>query len=109
MTAHPYIFGRNHDDRKIEARRAVIVRALCLLFSSCAPPGSGLQSYAQVAAPAPGMARVWFVGTSDPQEQFGDPIIFANAQLLGRAIPGVVFYHDCPPGSLIPSQCKVTA
>ena len=84
--------------------------AICAFsVSSCAPPGSGLQSYAQVAAPAPGMARVWFVGTSDPQKQFGDPIIFANAQLLGRAIPGVVSYHDCPPGSLIPSPCKVTA
>jgi len=53
------------------------------LFSSCAPPGSGLQSDAQIAAPAPGTARVWFVRTSDPQEQFLDPIIFANGQQLG--------------------------
>ena len=69
------------------------------LFSSCAPLEGGLQSYAQVAAPAPGTARVWFVRTSDPQEQFGDPIIFANGQQLGRAVPGVAFYHDFPPGS----------
>jgi len=74
--------------------------AICAFsVSSCAPPGSGLLSYAQVAAPAPGTARVWFVRTSDPQEQFGDPIIFANGQQLGRAVPGVAFYHDFPPGS----------
>ena len=79
---------------------ALSLLGLCaFLFSSCAPPGSGLQSYAQVAAPAPGTARVWFVRTSDPQEQLGDPIIFANGQQLGRAVPGVAFYHDFPPGS----------
>src|SRR5207247_9311846 len=48
------------------------------LLTSCAPPASGVQSYAPVAAPAPGTARVWFVRTKDPQEQFGDPIISAN-------------------------------
>ena len=68
--------------------------AICAFsVSSCAPPGSGLQSYAQVAAPAPGTARVWFVRTSDPQE-FGDPIIFANDQQLGGAMPGVALYND---------------
>src|SRR5262245_11395431 len=75
---------------------------LCaFLVSSCAPPGSGLQSYAQVAAQPPGTARVWFVRTSDPQEQFGDPIIFANGQQLGRAMPGVAFYRDFPPGTYV--------
>ena len=69
------------------------------LLTSCAPPGSGLQSYVQVAAQPPGTARVWFVRTSDPQEQFGDPIIFANGQQLGRALPGVAFYHDFPAGT----------
>ena len=70
-----------------------------LCFLPVPPLEGGLQSYAQVAAPAPGMARVWFVRTSDPQEQFGDPIIFANGQQLGRAVPGVAFYHDFPPGT----------
>jgi hypothetical protein len=42
---------------------------------------------------------VWFVHTKDPQEQFGDPIIYANGQQLGRALPGVAFYHDSPPGT----------
>jgi hypothetical protein len=73
---------------------------LCvLLLPSCAPPGSGLQSYAPVAAPAPGTARVWFVRTKDPQEQFGDPIIYANGQQVGRSVPGIAFYHDYPPGT----------
>ena len=73
---------------------------LCLLpLPSCAPAGSGLQSYAPVAAPAPRTARVWFVRTKDPQEQFGDPIIYANGQQVGRSIPGIAFYHDFPPGA----------
>jgi hypothetical protein len=73
---------------------------LCVsLLASCAPPGSGVQSYAQVAAPAPGTARVWFVRTKDPQEQFGDPIIYANGQQVGRSVPGIAFYHDFPPGT----------
>jgi hypothetical protein len=71
----------------------------CLLpLPSCAPAGSGLQSYAPVAAQAPGTARVWFVRTKDPDEQYGDPIIYANGQQVGRSIPGIAFYHDFPPG-----------
>jgi hypothetical protein len=66
---------------------------------SCAPQGSGLQAYAPVAAQAPGMARVWFLRTKDPQEQFGDPIIYANGNQIGRSIPGVAFYRDFPPGT----------
>ena len=37
--------------------------------------------------------------TNDPQEQFGDPIIYANGNQIGRAIPGVAFYKDFPPGT----------
>ena len=69
-----------------------------LPLPSCAPAGSGLQSYAPVAAPAPGTARVWFLRTKDPQEQYGDPIIYANGNQVGRSIPGIAFYHDFPPG-----------
>jgi hypothetical protein len=73
---------------------------LCVsLLPSCAPPGSGLQSYAQVAPPAPGTARVWFVHTKDPEEQFGDPIIYANGQQVGRSVAGIAFYHDFQPGT----------
>jgi hypothetical protein len=70
-----------------------------LPLPSCAPAGSGLQSYASVAAQAPGSARVWFVRTKDPEEQYGDPIIYANGQQVGRSIPGIAFYHDYPPGT----------
>ena len=69
------------------------------LLSSCAPSGSGLQSYAPVAAQGPGTARVWFLRTKDPQEQFGDPIIYANGHEIGRSVPGIAFYHDFPPGT----------
>ena len=68
---------------------------------SCADPGGGsaLQSYAPVAAQPPGTARVWFMHTNDPQEQFGDPIIYANGNQVGRSIPGIAFYKDFPPGT----------
>ena len=70
-----------------------------LPLPSCAPPGSGVQSYASVAAQPPGTARVWFVHTKDPQEQQGDPIIYANGQQVGRSVAGIAFYHDFPPGT----------
>jgi hypothetical protein len=68
---------------------------------SCAPAGGGsaLQAYAPVAPPAPGTTRVWFLHVNDPQEQAGDPIIYANGNPVGRSIPGIAFYHDFPPGS----------
>jgi hypothetical protein len=70
-------------------------------LSSCAPGGGGsaLQAYAPVAPPAPGTARVWFMHVNDPQEQAGDPIIYANGTPVGRSIPGIAFYHDFPPGT----------
>jgi hypothetical protein len=68
---------------------------------SCATGGGGsaLQAYAPVAPQPPGTARVWFMHTNDPQEQAGDPIIYANGNPLGRSIPGVAFYRDFPPGT----------
>ena len=85
------------------ARRNLIAAAalgLCAApLVSCAPGESGLQSYAPVTAQPPGTARVWFVRTKDPEEQFGDPIIYANGQQVGRSVPGVAFYHDFPPGT----------
>jgi hypothetical protein len=68
------------------------------LLPSC-NPSTGVQSYAPVAAPAPGMARAWFLRTNDPQEQHGDPIIYANGNQVGRSVPGIAFYHDFPPGA----------
>jgi hypothetical protein len=70
-------------------------------LSSCAPGGGGsaLQAYAPVAPPAPGTARVWFMHVNDPQEQAGDPIIYANGTPVGRSVPGIAFYHDFPPGT----------
>jgi hypothetical protein len=37
--------------------------------------------------------------TNDPQEQAGDPIIYANGNQIGRSIPGIAFYKDFPPGT----------
>src|SRR5215469_1184992 len=74
----------------------------CLLpLVSCAPGGGGsaLQAYAPIAAQPPGTARMWFMHTNDPQEQAGDPIIYANGNQIGRSIPGIAFYKDFPPGT----------
>lgn len=81
---------------------ALIFLGFCVsLLPSCGPPGGGraLQAYAPVAAQPPGTARVWFMRTKDPTEQFGDPIIYANGNPVGRSIPGIAFYHDYPPGT----------
>jgi hypothetical protein len=79
---------------------ALAFLGFCLLpLLSCASPSSGVQSYAAVAPPAPGTARVWFLRTTDPEEQYGDPIIFANGNQIGRSVPGIAFYHDFAPGT----------
>jgi hypothetical protein len=79
---------------------ALALLGLCVSpLVSFAPPGSGLQSYAPVAAQAPGTARVWFVHTKEPQEQLGDPIIYANGRQVGRSVAGIARYHDFPPGT----------
>jgi len=71
------------------------------LLPSCAPPGGGsaLQAYAPVSPQPPGTARVWFLHVNDPQQQAGDPIIYANGNQIGRSVPGIAFYRDFPPGS----------
>src|SRR5215472_2592482 len=82
------------------ALTALALLGLCVPFLlSCAPPGSGLQTYAQVAPQPPGTARVWFMRTRDPQEQQGDPMIYVNDQPVGRSVGGIAFYHDYPPGT----------
>jgi len=80
---------------------ALAFLGFCLLplLPACAPSGSALQSYAPASAQAPGTARVWFLRTKDPQEEFGDPIIYANGNQIGRSIPGIAFYRDFPPGT----------
>jgi len=70
-----------------------------LMLPSCAPPSTGGTPIAQIPAITPGMARVWFLRTRDPQEAFGDPIIYANGAAVGRSDPGIAFYHDYPPGT----------
>jgi hypothetical protein len=74
---------------------ALTLLGFCLSpLLSCAPSGGAVQSYAPASPLAPGMARVWFLRTNDPQEQFGDPIISANGNQVGRSVPGIAFYHD---------------
>ena len=87
---------RNHD---IIALGLLGFSVLPLLSCASSGGGSALQSYAAVAPQPPGTARVWFMHVNDPQEQAGDPIIYANGNQIGRSIPGVAFYKDFPPGT----------
>ena len=88
--------------RKYQLMALVLLGYCVSPLLSCAPPGSGLQSYASVAAQPPGTARVWFMRVKDPQElEQGDPIIYGNGKPVGRSIPGIAFYHDYPPGTYI--------
>src|SRR6516164_3698142 len=86
---------------KCRLRTLALLGFWLLPLVSCAPGGGGsaLQAYAPIAAQPPGTARVWFLRTNDPQEQAGDPIIYANGNQVGRSIPGIAFYHDFPPGT----------
>jgi len=86
---------RKHD----QIAPILAVFCLLLLLSSCAPPSTGAAARAQIPTIAPGTARVWFMRTTDPEEQFGDPIIFANGNAVGRSQPGIAFYRDFPPGN----------
>jgi hypothetical protein len=72
----------------------------CLLgFPACAPQPGEAVSQAQIPGIAPGMARVWFMRDTDPQEQQGEPIIYGNGQAVGRSEPGTAFFRDFPPGA----------
>jgi hypothetical protein len=85
--------------RKYRPIGAALVGFCLLMLPSCAPPSTGATPEAQIPAIAPGTARVWFVHTRDPQEQFGDPLIYANGNQVGRSQPGIAFYHDFAPGT----------
>ena len=79
---------------------APILLGFCLLgFPACAPQPGESFSHAQIPAIAPGMARVWFMRDTDPQEQQGEPIVHINGQAVGRSEPGTAFFRDLPPGS----------
>jgi hypothetical protein len=86
----------------IRTHHLIVLLGLAVpLLPSCAPPSTGAAARAQIAAIAPGTARVWFMRTTDPEEQFGDPIIYANGSPVGRSQPGIAFYHDFPPGNYV--------
>ena len=80
-------------------RRALL--GVCLLApAACAPPGDVPRAQAQIPALAPGMARVWLLRDTDPEEvEAGTPIIYANGQPIARSEPGAASYRDLPPGT----------
>ena len=76
---------------------------LCLAaFAGFAPPAIAVAAEAPAAAPAPGMARVWFLrpaGSVNGNVWAAAPMISANGAPIGDIPAGAEFYRDFRPGT----------
>src|SRR6201997_4711268 len=76
---------------------------LCLAaFAGFAPPAIAVAAEPPAAAPAPGMARVWFLrpaGSSNGNVWAAAPMIYANGASIGDIPEGAEFYRDFRPGT----------
>ena len=67
-----------------------------LLFAPAAP--AQVPQTGQSAAPAPGMARIWFYREMAPYATQATPYVRLNGAIVGVSRPGGSFYRDVPPG-----------
>ena len=79
-------------------RRPWLVAAagLLLAIAGCAQPPAAAPYLS--AAPAPGMARIWFYRDMNPNEILATPLIRLNGAVAGVSEPGGAFYRDVAPG-----------
>jgi len=85
--------------RKTPSRRVGIAGLRCLAAAFLRRlPGAGCNPTPRLRRRHRGWRGCGLCGPRTP-EQFGDPIISANGQQVGRSVPGVAFYHDFPPGT----------
>jgi hypothetical protein len=77
------------------------VLGLCLVGLAGHPPeADAAAEAAQVPAPAPGVARVWFLRPSDYLHIAGaDPVVYANGMPIGDIPANIDFYRDFPAGT----------
>jgi hypothetical protein len=82
-----------------------LLLALCVVtVANCAPEATVTSSQAQIPAPAPGVARVWFLrGWDAPSGQnfvyAAAPEVYANGAPLGDLRVGTSFFRDFAPGT----------
>jgi hypothetical protein len=72
-----------------------------IALAGCAPQSSTAGPKTQIAAMAPGTARVWFLRQPDPiggNVEAARPMVFANGVPVSQIQEGTAFYHDLPPG-----------
>jgi hypothetical protein len=72
------------------------VGLLLLATAGCARPPAAAPYLS--AAPAPGMARIWFYRDMNPNEILATPLIRLNGAVAGVSEPGGAFYRDVAPG-----------
>ena len=89
MRIMKYLRGRIMRIMKYHRIRLALFGVCLLAPAACAPPGDVPRPQAQIPALAPGMARVWLLRDTDPEEvEAGTPIIYANGQpIAGRIEP----------------------
>ena len=89
MRIMKYLRGRIMRIMKYHRIRLALLGVCLLAPAACAPPGDVPRPQAQIPALAPGMARVWLLRDTDPEEvEAGTPIIYANGQpIAGRIEP----------------------
>ena len=80
----------------------LVLLGLCFVaFASLAPPVEAAAE-PQVAALAPGMARVWFLrptASLNGNVWAASPVIYANGASIGDIAAGAEFYRDFRPGT----------
>ncbi len=80
--------------------RALLAASLPLTVGTdAATAATVMQSTAQIAPPAAGLARVWVLRQWDPINMVGDPMVFANDTPLAPAVAGTAYYRDLQPGT----------
>jgi hypothetical protein len=69
---------------------------LLLAMAGCAQPPPAAPYLA--AAPAPGMARIWFYRDLNPNDVLAEAYIRLNGAVAGVSVAGGAFYRDVAPG-----------
>ncbi|MBV9199493.1 MAG: hypothetical protein JO320_18520 [Alphaproteobacteria bacterium] len=73
-----------------------------LALGGCANPSAPGGSPAQTPPLGAGMARIWVLRQTDPEQgnfEAARPTVFANGAPLGESQEGTAFFHDLPPGT----------
>jgi len=88
--------------RKYRLAVGALLGLALILFAECAPKATGITAATPIPAIEPGMARVWFVRSSDAPRgdvQAAAPMVFANGSPVANLPTETGFFRDFPPGT----------